>query len=173
MEPFASGVYVNVLRTSDSTFRLVQGERANELHLKRNLGLLLARLPELYGRSVTTASRSSSTMASALASLRRSRPGSPWIPTPTSISSPPSSKSGDPLAGGVQAVSVRRSVSCTSCIAVAHRQLADRGITVGRSYVNEYCTSLDMAGASLTLVRLDEEIERLLRAPAEVPIRVF
>ena len=55
----------------------------------------------------------------------------------------------------------------------AHRQLAERGITVGRSYVNEYCTSLDMAGASITLVRLDEEVERLLAAPAEVAVRVF
>ena len=55
----------------------------------------------------------------------------------------------------------------------AHQQLTDRGITVGRSYVGEYCTSLDMAGASLTLVKLDEEIERLLAAPAEVAIRVF
>lgn len=55
----------------------------------------------------------------------------------------------------------------------AHQQLADRGITVGRSYVGEYCTSLDMAGASLTLVRLDEEIEELLAAPAEVAVRVF
>lgn len=55
----------------------------------------------------------------------------------------------------------------------AHRQLAARGITVGRSYVGEYCTSLDMAGASVTLVKLDEEIERLLAAPAEIAIRVF
>ena len=55
----------------------------------------------------------------------------------------------------------------------AHQQLADRGITVGRSYVNEYCTSLDMAGASVTLVRLDDEIDSLLGAPAEVPVRVF
>ena len=55
----------------------------------------------------------------------------------------------------------------------AHQQLAQQGITVARSYVNEYCTSLDMAGASLTLVRLDDEIEALLAAPAEVPIRVF
>jgi dihydroxyacetone kinase-like protein len=55
----------------------------------------------------------------------------------------------------------------------AHQQLEERGITVGRSYVNEYCTSLDMAGASLTLVRLDDEIERLLAAPAEVAVRVF
>jgi dihydroxyacetone kinase-like protein len=55
----------------------------------------------------------------------------------------------------------------------AHQQLAERGITVRRSYVNEYCTSLDMAGASLTLVRLDDEIDALLGAPAEVPVRVF
>ncbi|SDX76619.1 dihydroxyacetone kinase, N-terminal domain [Modestobacter sp. DSM 44400] len=55
----------------------------------------------------------------------------------------------------------------------AHQQLAERGITVTRSYVNEYCTSLDMAGASLTLVKLDDEIDALLSAPAEVPVRVF
>ncbi len=55
----------------------------------------------------------------------------------------------------------------------AHEQLEQRGISVGRSYVNEYCTSLDMAGASLTLVRLDDEITSLLAAPAEVPVRVF
>ena len=30
-----------------------------------------------------------------------------------------------------------------------------------------------MAGASLTLVRLDDEIEDLLAAPAEVAVRVF
>ncbi|GGL05649.1 dihydroxyacetone kinase subunit DhaK [Salinibacterium xinjiangense] len=56
---------------------------------------------------------------------------------------------------------------------IAHEKLAAQGITVGRSYVGEYCTSLDMAGASLTLVRLDDEIERLLEAPAEVAVRIF
>jgi phosphoenolpyruvate---glycerone phosphotransferase subunit DhaK len=55
----------------------------------------------------------------------------------------------------------------------AHQGLTGRGITVGRTYVNEYCTSLDMAGASLTLVRLDDEVEELLAAPAEAAIRVF
>ena len=55
----------------------------------------------------------------------------------------------------------------------AHEKLAAQGITVGRSYVGEYCTSLDMAGASITLVRLDDEIERLLAAPAEIGARVF
>jgi dihydroxyacetone kinase-like protein len=55
----------------------------------------------------------------------------------------------------------------------AHRELADRGITVSRSYHNEYCTSVDMAGVSLTLVRLDDEIKDLLAAPAEVAVPVF
>jgi len=55
----------------------------------------------------------------------------------------------------------------------AHDRLTELGITVGRSYVGEYCTSLDMAGASLTLVRLDDEIEALLEAPAEIAARVF
>lgn len=55
----------------------------------------------------------------------------------------------------------------------AHAQLVDQGITIGRSYVGEYCTSLDMAGASLTLVHLDEEIEELLAAPAEIAARIF
>src|SRR6478609_10987029 len=53
----------------------------------------------------------------------------------------------------------------------AHQQLADKGITVDRSYVGEYCTSLDMAGASVTLVKLDDELRDLLDAPAETPIR--
>ena len=55
----------------------------------------------------------------------------------------------------------------------AHKRLAEQGISVGRSYVGEYCTSLDMAGASITLVRLDDEIEQLLSEPAEIPLRVF
>jgi dihydroxyacetone kinase-like protein len=55
----------------------------------------------------------------------------------------------------------------------AHKVLAQKGISVGRSYVGEYCTSLDMAGASITLVKLDDEIESLLMDPAEIPIRVF
>jgi dihydroxyacetone kinase-like protein len=54
-----------------------------------------------------------------------------------------------------------------------HQQLADRGIKVTRSYVGEYCTSLDMAGASLTLVKLDRELNELFDAPAEVAVRIF
>ncbi len=56
---------------------------------------------------------------------------------------------------------------------IAHERLTALGIKVKRSYVGEYCTSLDMAGASLTLVKLDDEIEKLLAAPAEIAYRVF
>ena len=42
-----------------------------------------------------------------------------------------------------------------------------------RNYVGEYCTSLEMAGASLTILRLDSELEALLDAPAESAARIF
>ena len=54
-----------------------------------------------------------------------------------------------------------------------HDRLVERGIKPVRSYVGEYCTSLDMAGASLTLVRLDDELKDLLNAPAEIAVRIF
>jgi dihydroxyacetone kinase-like protein len=56
---------------------------------------------------------------------------------------------------------------------IAHEQLAAQGIQVARSYVGEYCTSLEMAGASLTLVKLDDELMNLLLTPAVIPYRVF
>lgn len=49
-----------------------------------------------------------------------------------------------------------------------HRSDTDIGALHG-----EYCTSLEMAGLSLTLVRLDPELESLLEAPAEVALRIF
>ena len=56
---------------------------------------------------------------------------------------------------------------------IAAEKLAAQGITVAKSYVGEYCTSLEMAGASLTLVKLDDEIEALLEAPASIVNRIF
>jgi len=54
----------------------------------------------------------------------------------------------------------------------AHQEVEKRGLRVRRSYVGEFCTSLEMAGFSLTLVRLDPELEDLLAAPVEMAIRV-
>lgn len=55
----------------------------------------------------------------------------------------------------------------------AHELAEKAGYTVVRNYVGEYCTSLEMAGASLTILKLDGELEQLLAAPAEIAIRVF
>ena len=55
----------------------------------------------------------------------------------------------------------------------AHEQVEKRGMKIKRNYVGEYCTSLEMAGFSLTLVKLDPELAKLLDAPAEIAIRVF
>jgi phosphoenolpyruvate---glycerone phosphotransferase subunit DhaK len=49
----------------------------------------------------------------------------------------------------------------------------DAGLKVTRNYVGEYCTSLEMAGFSLTLIRLDDELTHLLDAPADIAWRVF
>jgi dihydroxyacetone kinase-like protein len=60
---------------------------------------------------------------------------------------------------------------------ILYRRAAQRceeaGLTIVRNYIGEYCTSLEMAGASLTLLRLDDELESLLAAPAEIAVRVF
>jgi dihydroxyacetone kinase-like protein len=50
---------------------------------------------------------------------------------------------------------------------------ADRGLTIARNYVGEYCTAIEMAGCSLTLLKLDDELEKLLAAPAETACRIF
>jgi dihydroxyacetone kinase-like protein len=54
-----------------------------------------------------------------------------------------------------------------------HDNLVQRGIKPVRAYVGEYCTSLEMAGMSLTLVRLDDELKALLSEPAQIAARVF
>ncbi len=55
----------------------------------------------------------------------------------------------------------------------AHEQVVKRGMKIKRNYIGEYCTSLEMAGFSLTLVRLDPELEDLLAAPAEAAVQIF
>jgi dihydroxyacetone kinase-like protein len=47
--------------------------------------------------------------------------------------------------------------------------LSEKGIKIFHSYVGEYATSLEMAGASISLFKLDDELKELLRAPADTP----
>ncbi|MET7333595.1 dihydroxyacetone kinase family protein [Nonomuraea sp. NPDC005650] len=56
---------------------------------------------------------------------------------------------------------------------VVYRRIAelldDAGVVAVDPQVGEYCTSFDMAGVSLTLLWLDDELERLWAAPADTP----
>ncbi|QNO36902.1 dihydroxyacetone kinase family protein [Protaetiibacter sp. SSC-01] len=49
------------------------------------------------------------------------------------------------------------------------RRLEEAGVEIAGSEVGEFCTSFDMAGASLTLFWVDEELEHLWHAPADSP----
>ena len=47
--------------------------------------------------------------------------------------------------------------------------LMDHGITIGRNLVGSYITSLEMAGCSITLLKLDDELMKLWDAPVHTP----
>jgi len=54
-----------------------------------------------------------------------------------------------------------------------HAVAASAGLEVRRALVGEYATSLEMAGASVSLLRLDEELLELLDAPSSSPLVWF
>ena len=45
----------------------------------------------------------------------------------------------------------------------------ERGLAVAKTYVGNFMTSLEMAGASVSLLRLDPELESLLADPSDAP----
>lgn len=49
------------------------------------------------------------------------------------------------------------------------RYLADKNIKVHRFYVGEYATAIEMAGFSISLLRLDDELKALMEKPAYTP----
>ena len=53
--------------------------------------------------------------------------------------------------------------------AEVHRVLAERHVSVVRTLVGNYVTSLDMAGCSVTVCQVDEEMLRLWDAPVRTP----
>jgi phosphoenolpyruvate---glycerone phosphotransferase subunit DhaK len=52
------------------------------------------------------------------------------------------------------------------------QRLAERGLEVHRVWIGEYATSLEMAGASVSLMALDDELASLLDAPVSTPFVV-
>jgi dihydroxyacetone kinase-like protein len=47
------------------------------------------------------------------------------------------------------------------------RLLGERGIRITRNLIGPYITSLEMAGCSITLLKLDDELTRLWDAPVK------
>ncbi|EJS86960.1 hypothetical protein AAUPMC_17040, partial [Pasteurella multocida subsp. multocida str. Anand1_cattle] len=48
-----------------------------------------------------------------------------------------------------------------------HQELAKRGIQVHDTLIGSYCTSQEMAGYSVTLFRLDDELQKLYDLPCD------
>lgn len=55
----------------------------------------------------------------------------------------------------------------------AKRTFVDHGVDVTRVYIGEFATSFEMAGASVSVLKLDEELLRLLDKPATSPFVRF
>lgn len=51
----------------------------------------------------------------------------------------------------------------------AAQVLVERGIAIRRTYVGEFATSLEMAGCSISLLKLNDRLQALLDAPASSP----
>jgi phosphoenolpyruvate---glycerone phosphotransferase subunit DhaK len=50
-----------------------------------------------------------------------------------------------------------------------HGQLEAQGVTIHQPFIGEYATSLEMPGASITIMKLDAELQALLDHPAHTP----
>jgi phosphoenolpyruvate---glycerone phosphotransferase subunit DhaK len=55
----------------------------------------------------------------------------------------------------------------------AHYTLTDAGFHIRRAYVGEYATSLEMAGASISVIHLDSELAGFLDAAADAPLTML
>lgn len=59
---------------------------------------------------------------------------------------------------------------------IANRRVAElldeKGVKVAKTYVGNYMTSLEMAGFSISVLKLDAELKELLLAPADTPALV-
>lgn len=78
-------------------------------------------------------------------------------------------KSGDEVAVLINGLGGTPQLELYICYRKVKQVLDQKGISVGRSYVGEFFTGLEMAGFSVTLMKLDNELKELLDAPADTP----
>ena len=78
-------------------------------------------------------------------------------------------KAGDEVAVLINGLGGTPQLELYICYRKVKQMLDDREIKVGSSYVGEFFTGLEMAGFSVTLMKLDDELKELLAAPADTP----
>jgi len=81
--------------------------------------------------------------------------------------------SGDELAVLINGLGATPAEELHLVFATVAQVIADRGMAVRRRWIGEYATSLEMAGASVSLLRLDAQLLDLLDAPAASPFVAF
>jgi dihydroxyacetone kinase-like protein len=78
-------------------------------------------------------------------------------------------RSGDEVSVLINGLGATPMIELYVCFRRVKQILDTKGIRIGRSYVGEYFTALEMAGFSVTLMKLDSELKSLLEAPADTP----
>jgi dihydroxyacetone kinase-like protein len=78
-------------------------------------------------------------------------------------------RSGDPVLAFVNGMGGTPLIELYVMFGELRRILDGHGITIARSLVGPYITSLEMAGCSITLLKLDDELVRLWDAPVKTP----
>lgn len=78
-------------------------------------------------------------------------------------------RAGDEVAVLINGLGATPALELYICFRKVKHILDAKGIQVERSYVGEFFTALDMAGFSVTLLKLDTELKNLLDAPADTP----
>jgi len=78
-------------------------------------------------------------------------------------------QSGDDVALMINGLGGTPQIELYICYRKVKKMLDERNIKVALSYVGEFFTGLEMAGFSVTLTKLDEELHELLGAPADTP----
>jgi dihydroxyacetone kinase-like protein len=78
-------------------------------------------------------------------------------------------KAGDELAVMVNGLGATPPEELYIIYRKVNQVLTEKKLTVHRAYVGEFATSMEMAGASLTFMKLDAELKTLVDAPANTP----
>ena len=78
-------------------------------------------------------------------------------------------QSGDEVAVLINGLGATPRIELYVCFRRVKQILDEKAIKIGQSYVGEFFTALEMAGFSVTLMKLDPELKSLLEAPADTP----